>query len=108
MKANDRQKETWPCFLQRKGFQAATTILLFLQPDADVCLFGFQSSQLLQTWLLHVESFFPPIPTALCHFNPCVICTGQATSYCPGSLSPSQWDSDLYRKLHITITQDKI
>lgn len=57
MKANDKQKETWPCFLQWKSFQAGTTILLFLQPDIDVFLFEIQSSQQLQTWLLHVESF---------------------------------------------------
>lgn len=71
-KANDKQKETWPYFLQWKGLQTGTTTLVFLQHDVDAFLFGIQSSQQMQTWLPHPVSFFSlPI---LYHFNPCVIC----------------------------------
>lgn len=71
-KANDKQKETWPYFLEWKGLQTGTTTLVFLQHDVDAFLFGIQSSQQMQTWLPHPVSFFSlPI---LYHFNPCVIC----------------------------------
>jgi len=60
MKANDRQKETWPYFLLRKGSQAGTTVLVFLHHDVDVFLFRTESSQQMQSWLPHTVSFFPP------------------------------------------------
>lgn len=39
MKVSDKEKEIY--FLHWKGFKAGTTIPVFLQPDVDVFLFGF-------------------------------------------------------------------
>lgn len=111
MKANDREKETWLYFLQGKGFQTGTTILVFLQHDVNVFLFGIQSPLRGQTCATPGKLFSPH------YFNPCVICglswsgyrfTSRLTILPHTPPHPSDTPADFYAKLQFIITKDRI